>query len=276
MKTIIITAMSVNDRSTRAFDTAAADFDRLGAYLWRPIAAATSARTAPAAGERVLDACCGTGASALPAAERVGPNGRVDAVDLSPGLIEVLRQRAAAHSQLRPHIGDVTAWPESGYDLVQVVLGIFFFPDMTAGTEYLIGRARPGGRAGFTIWRRGAMEIAGKHLGAAVAAVTGATPPPPRPPHLVDQLNRSDAFRAWLGERGLTEVTVTEHELRLTMTPEIAWLVVTGSGYAGAIAGLDESQTAAVRDAYLTSLDTAGVDELDATTLIGVGTTADR
>lgn len=261
--------MSVNDRSTRAFDTAAADFDRLGEHLWRPIAAATLARTAPAAGERVLDACCGSGASAVPTAERVGPAGRVDAVDLSKALIEILRRRAAGDPQLHPHIGDVTAWPEDGYDLVQVVLGIFFFPDMTAGTEYLIGRVRPGGRAGFTIWRRGAVETAGKHLATAVAAVTGT--PPPRPPHLVDELNRPEPFRIWLGERGLTDITVTEHELRLSMTPEVAWLLVTGSGYAGALSELDETQTVAVRDAYLTSLDNAGIRDLDATTLIGVG-----
>ncbi|WP_280462584.1 class I SAM-dependent methyltransferase [Nocardia carnea] len=263
--------MSVNDRSTRAFDTAATDFDRLGEYLWRPIAAATLASTAPASGERVLDACCGTGASALPTAERVGTAGQVDAVDLSEALIDVLRHRASGYPQLHPHIGDVTAWPHDGYDLVQVVLGIFFFPDMTAGTEHLIGRVRPGGRAGFTIWRRGAVETAGKHLGAAVAAVTGATPPPPRPPHLVDELNQPAPFRDWLGARGLTEVTVTEHELLLPMTPEIAWLLVTGSGYAGALAELDEGQRAAVRDAYLSSLDAAGIRELDATTLIGVG-----
>lgn len=263
--------MSENNGSTRAFDTAAADFDRLGEYLWRPIAAATLARTAPAAGERVLDACCGTGASALPTAEAIGAAGRVDAVDLSEGLIEILRQRAAGYSQLYPHIGDVTAWPDGGYDLVQVVLGIFFFPDMTAGTEYLISRVRPGGRAGFTIWRRGAVETAGKHLATAVAAVTGTPPPPPRPAHPVDELNQPEPFGTWLGERGLTDITVAEHELRLSMTPEIAWLLITGSGFAGALTELDAAQTAAVRDAYLTSLDNAGIRDLDATTLIGVG-----
>ncbi len=154
---------------------------------------------------------------------------------------------------------------------MQVVLGIFFFPDMTAGAEYLIGRVRPGGRTGFTIRRRGAVEIAGKHLGAAVAAVTGATPPPPRPPHLVDELNRPDPLRIWLGERGLTDVTVKENELRLPLAPDIAWLMVTGSGFAGALAELDEAQRIAVRDAYLSSFDAAGVRELDATPLIGVG-----
>lgn len=263
--------MSVNDRSMRAFDTAAADFDRLGEYLWQSIAAATVECTAPASGHRVLDACCGTGASALPAAERVGPAGRVDAVDLSESLIAVLRRKGSGYPQLHPYIADVTTWPQDGYDLVQVVLGIFFFPDMTAGTEHLISRVRPGGRAGFTIWRRGTMEAAGKHLGAALTAVTGATQPV-RPPHPIDQLNQPDPFRAWLGNRGLVDVTVTEHELRLPMTPEIAWLVVTGSGYAGALAELDQAQTAAVHDAYLTSLGKDRIRELDATTLIGVGT----
>ncbi|WP_216907578.1 hypothetical protein [Nocardia noduli] len=53
---------------TKAFDSTGGDFDRLGEYLWEPIGAATVAATGPQLGERVLDVCCGTGASAIPAA----------------------------------------------------------------------------------------------------------------------------------------------------------------------------------------------------------------
>ena len=77
--------------------------------------------------------------------------------------------------------------------------------------------------------------------------------------------------RTWLTDRGLTEVTVTAHEHRLPVTPELAWLVVTGSGFVAALAGMDEARTGAVRDTYLDSLSRDGVEEFDATTLIGVG-----
>jgi methylase of polypeptide subunit release factors len=43
---------------------------------------------------RVLDLCCGAGASAIPAAQAVGPTGRVLAVDVAEPLLETARTRA--------------------------------------------------------------------------------------------------------------------------------------------------------------------------------------
>ncbi|MBB4911709.1 class I SAM-dependent methyltransferase [Actinophytocola algeriensis] len=257
--------------TTSAFDAAAADFTALGEYLWGPIGVATVAAAGLRPGERVLDACCGTGASAIPAAEAVGADGLVDAVDLSGPMVDELRGLSAGLPQLRAHQADVTTWDTGGYDVVQSALGIFFFPDMTAGTEHLISRA---GRVVFTIWRGDAMAAAGRHLGLAVAAATGTAPPKERERSLFDRINQPGTYAAWLTERGLTEVAVTTHDMRLTMTPEVAWLVVTGSGYRGALAKLDPGTVDTVREHYLASLRADGVTELDATTLIGTGTTA--
>lgn len=264
--------MSVDRRvKVSAFDTASSDFDRLGAHLWRPIGEATVERTSPQPGERVLDACCGNGASAIPAAQRVGTEGWVDAVDLSEPLIAELDRSAAGLPQLRAHAADATAWPNDGYEVVQAVLGIFFFPDMTAGTDHLVSRARPGGRVGLTIWRRDSMVVAGRHLQAAIARVAGGEQGPRRGA-LIDRVNEAEAFRTWLTDRGLTDVRVETHEFWLQLTPELAWLLVTGSGFVGALADLDDAQIDKVRDSYLESLSRAGIDEVDGTTLIGVGT----
>ncbi|BBH69489.1 hypothetical protein ACTI_61740 [Actinoplanes sp. OR16] len=258
------------DLFLRAFDEAARDFERLGEHLWKPIGAATVARTAPAAGERVLDACCGTGASAIPAARRVGATGHVDAIDLSEPLIRVLTRLGSDLPQLRPRAADATTWAEDGYDVLQVVLGVFFLPDMDAGADHLVSRLRPGGRAGITVWRRGAVAVAGRHLGDAVTKVTGKEVPR-RASAPLDRINEEAAFRSWLEQRGLTGVEVAVHELRLDLTPEPAWLLVTGSGYVAALTGLTPTQVDAVRETYLASLSRDGVTELDATTLIGTG-----
>lgn len=254
-----------------AFDAAAADFTALGRYLWEPIGADTVAIAAPRPGERVLDACCGTGASALPAAHAVGAEGLVDAIDQSAPMVDQLRLRSAELPQLRAEAADVTTWPGADYDVVQCALGIFFFPDMTAGTEHLISRARPGGRVAFTIWRGESMVAAGAHLRRAIAAVTNTEPPPPRPPHLIDEINQPEPYAAWLTGRGLRQVEVTVAERRLTMTPEVAWLVVLGSGFRGALASLPAEVVTQVRERYLATLREDGVTELDATTLIGAG-----
>jgi len=256
----------------RAFDAAAADFTALGRHLWEPIGAATVAAAGLGEGSRVLDACCGTGASELPAARAVGAGGLVDAIDLSGPMIGELRRLSADLPQLRAQEADATAWETGGYDAVLSALGIFFFPDMTAGTERLISRARPGGRAVFTIWREGAMVTAGRHAGRAMVAVTDSEPPPEREPGLIDRINQAGTYAEWLSGRGLSDVDVEVNELRLTMTPELAWLVVIGSGFRGIVDGLEPDVVERVRERYLESLSAEGVTELDATTLVGSGT----
>jgi ubiquinone/menaquinone biosynthesis C-methylase UbiE len=58
--------------------------DHASSLLWDPLGEAYVDLVAPAPGDRVLDACCGAGASAIPAARAVGASGTVDAVDLTP------------------------------------------------------------------------------------------------------------------------------------------------------------------------------------------------
>ncbi|MQA07875.1 MAG: methyltransferase domain-containing protein [Pseudonocardiaceae bacterium] len=264
-------AQQESAKTRRAFDAAAADFTALGRYLWRPIGADTVEVADPRPGQRVLDACCGTGASAIPAARRVGRDGVVDAVDVSASMVSELRRLAGELPQLRACQEDVTAWQGAGYDVVQSALGIFFFPDMAAGTRRLIGMARPGGRVVFTIWRGDAMAAAGRHLGLAVAEATATDPPAEREPHLFDRINQAGTFAEWLTELGLSDVDVTVRDRWLTMTPEVAWLVVLGSGYRGALTELTPETVGRVREIYLSRLRDAGIVELDATTLIGAG-----
>jgi len=82
-------------------------------------------------GERVLEACCGTGALAL----RLAESGRtVVGVDLSPKNIEFARRRAegVAPDSLRFEVRDVSTLdlPEDGpYDLATVILALHEMPD---------------------------------------------------------------------------------------------------------------------------------------------------
>lgn len=252
------------------FDRAARRFAALGEHLWRPLGAATTEATAPRAGERILDACCGDGASAIPAARAVGPEGHVDAVDMSDGLLSLLEERGRQLPQLHPRRADVTAWSDGDYDAVQCGLGVFFFPDMQSGSEHLVRRARPGGRVTLTIWRHGAIEDAGRRLLEARTAVTGAEPAP-RSPRLIHEIDHPDTFRSWLEGLGLRDVRVRVHEHRLTMSDHIAWLLVLGSGYVGLLSALDEAQIDEVRRRYLASIREDGSADLDATVLIGTG-----
>ena len=92
-------------------------------------------RAAVSQGERVLDAACGTGVVAHVAAERVGASGRVDALDLNPGMLAVARSLpAAAWAPIAWHEGSVLALPfvDGSFEVVLCQFGLQFFPDRPA------------------------------------------------------------------------------------------------------------------------------------------------
>jgi SAM-dependent methyltransferase len=122
----------------------------------------------------VLDACAGSGASALPAAERVGPTGKVIAVDLADNLLALARAKAdrLGIAQLETRHGDIEAleYPPGAFDAVIIVFGVFFLPDMAAATAALWQLVRPGGQLAVTTWEPRLWEPANSVFWDAVVA----------------------------------------------------------------------------------------------------------
>ena len=253
------------------FANAAESFARLDEVLWNPISTAAVSRSHPRFDERVLDACCGDGASALPTAELVGVGGVVDAVDLAEPLIDIARERAGERMpQLRFHVADVTTWEPTGYDLVQCVLGIFFFPDIQAGTRRLIERARPGGRVAVTVWARSAMEPLPEVLVRALPD-GGSSDLDELTRPTIEHADTPGSLARWLAELGLVEVRAATVQRHLELTPELAWQLVRGTGLRAIVSDLDDAELAGVRERYLAALAERGVHTIDATTLIAIG-----
>ena len=86
-------------RAARAYGAAADHFSNPALGFWDRYGAATVARLPLAPGHRVADLCCGTGASAIPAARAVGPSGQVTGVDVAEPLLALARERAAGLPQ---------------------------------------------------------------------------------------------------------------------------------------------------------------------------------
>jgi demethylmenaquinone methyltransferase / 2-methoxy-6-polyprenyl-1,4-benzoquinol methylase len=105
---------------------------------WRRLAA--SAVVQP--GDRVLDACCGTGDLALAAAEA---GGRVTGLDFSSAMLERARRKSREIEWVE---GDLTALPfaDASFDAVTVGFGIRNVPDLDVGLVELARVLRPGGR----------------------------------------------------------------------------------------------------------------------------------
>jgi demethylmenaquinone methyltransferase/2-methoxy-6-polyprenyl-1,4-benzoquinol methylase len=93
-------------------------------------------------GDRVLDACCGTGDLAL-AAEREG--GFVTGLDFSPGMLERARRKSDTVTWVE---GDILALPfgNGTFDVATVGFGVRNVDDLEAGLRELRRVLRPGGR----------------------------------------------------------------------------------------------------------------------------------
>jgi SAM-dependent methyltransferase len=165
-------------------------------------------------GERVLDVGCGAGAIALEAARRVRPGGSVLAVDISPDLVAVSRDRAAyaGAEEVRVVEADAAAYPydEGAFDVVVSRNGLMFFSDPAAAFAHLAHAVRPDGRIVFTApqaldrnpWIMVAGTAAAPHVG--IPAGIGAGQPGPL--GLADQ----DLIETLLEQAGFTAIAVTE------------------------------------------------------------------
>ena len=137
---------------------------------WRRLTAEAAVRP----GDRVLDACCGTGDLAL-AALRAG--GVVTGVDFSERMLERARRKSSEVEWVR---GDVLALPfeDGSFDAATVGFGIRNVPELEAGLRELRRVLRPGGRLGvleivrpggflrhfYRIWFDRAVPVLGKVL----------------------------------------------------------------------------------------------------------------
>jgi len=106
---------------------------------WRRLAVELVVRP----GDRVLDACCGTGDLAL--AARAAGAGEVVGLDFSERMLERARRKAPELEWVR---GDVLALPfeEASFDAATVGFGIRNVADLEAGLRELRRVLRPGGR----------------------------------------------------------------------------------------------------------------------------------
>ncbi len=173
----------------------------------------------------MLDVCCGSGASALPAARAVAPSGRVIALDLAPPLLDLARAKAASQSltnaEFRHADFEQVYFRPAIFDAVVCVFGIFFFEDMHAALRKMWGFLRPGGTLAITVWGQGAF-----------APLNTVFPDP----HRWDRLSAPGALESLFAESGIPSVEIVrEGHAQPIPSAEDWWTICLGSGYRGKI-----------------------------------------
>jgi demethylmenaquinone methyltransferase/2-methoxy-6-polyprenyl-1,4-benzoquinol methylase len=166
---------------------------------WRRLTADAVVRP----GDRVLDACCGTGDLAV-ACARTG--GKVTGLDFSPRMLERARRKSRAVTWIE---GDLLALPfaDGSFDATTVGFGVRNVADLERGLAELARVLVPGGRLGileittptgllapfYRVWFDRIVPLLGKLLkgGAAYSYLPASVRRFPGPQELADLLERA-------------------------------------------------------------------------------------
>jgi ubiquinone/menaquinone biosynthesis C-methylase UbiE len=268
----MVTPDEAKHRAATAYNAAADLFDAPELGFWDYHGRRTIDRLGLRPGARVLDLCSGSGASALPAAERVGPDGFVLGIDLAERLLTLARAKAAKRglTNIEFRTGDMLdlGLPAASFDAVVCVFGIFFVPDMAQAVRELWRLVRPGGKLAITTWGRDFFEPADSLFWDAVRSVR---------PNLYkgfnpwDRIDDSTGLRAMLAEGGIREVEInTENYSHPLKSPDDWWTIARGCGYRGTIDLLSLEEQALVRESNLVPLREGKVSSIEASALYAI------
>jgi ubiquinone/menaquinone biosynthesis C-methylase UbiE len=236
-------------KAARTYNAAADYYDEPANSFWERFGRATVERLRLPLGSRVLDVCCGSGASALPAAEIVGPRGSVLGIDLAANLLGLARKKAVKRGLTNTdfQVGDLLDMHlnDSQFDAVICVFGIFFIPDMPAAVRALWQAVRPGGKLAVTTWGPRFLEPATTAFWNAVREVR---------PDLYkgfnpwDRISDPESVSALLREGGVERAdVVAEANTHPIPSGDAWWSAVLGSGFRGTV---DQLDAAALKDVY--------------------------
>ncbi len=259
-------------KAEKTYNAASDCFDAEPLGFWSRYGRRTVERVGLRPGDRVLDVCCGTGASALPAAWAVGSEGSVIAVDLAEELLRLARakSKAAALRHLEFRRADMTAlgFPDRHFDAVLCVFGIFFVPDMEAQVAELWRMVRPGGKLAITTWGPAIFAPAYEVWQAAVRRVR---------PDLCsafnpwDRITTPDAVAKLFADAGVPRVEVVaesgHQELR---APEDFWTIALGSGLRWTIDQMGAEASQGVKRDILSALSARGIERVETNVIYSV------
>jgi ubiquinone/menaquinone biosynthesis C-methylase UbiE len=268
--------MPENAQARAAFTyNAAADFyDAAPLSFWDYFGRRTIELASLPSGSRVLDVCCGAGASALPAAEAVGPTGNVVGVDLAKQLLESAHAKAVQRrlGNIDFEVGDMLTmrFPVASFDAVVCVFGIFFVPDMAKAVSELWSRVRPSGKLAVTTWGPNFCEPANDAFWCSIKTVR---------PDLYkgfnpwDRINDPAGLRKIFDEGGVASPNIiAENRLHPISSAEDWWTIVLGSGYRGTIEQLTPAERQKVKEANLAFIRDGKISAVETNVLYALAT----
>jgi len=259
-------------KAERTYNAAADNFDAEPLAFWDRYGRQTVERLSLRRGARVLDVCCGTGASALPSAHAVGPDGKVLAFDLADELLRLggtKAQTSGLHG-VEFRRGDMTALglPDGHFDAVVCVFGIFFVPDMETQVAELWRMVRPGGQLAITTW---GPRIFAPAYEIWLEAVRKVRPDLHTAFNPWDRITTPEAVRKLFLDGGVPNVdVVAEAGYQVLRTVEDFWTIALGSGLRWTIDQMAAETARGVKQEVLGQLTAKQIDRVETNVIYAV------
>lgn len=259
-------------KAAATYNAASDLFDHPANTFWDRFGRNTIERLDLKPGSLILDVCCGSGASALPAAERVGSFGHVIGIDIAEKLLELARQKAEEKglNNVEFRLGDMldTEFADASFDAVICVFGIFFVPDIASAVRELWRLVRPGGKLAITTWGANFFEPANTAFWDAVREVR---------PDLYkgfnpwDRISEPSSLMEVLNQGGVPVATVVaEPATHPIASPEDWWTMLLGSGYRGTMEQMEPDAIEYVRLANFSFIRDARIREVQTNVIYAV------
>jgi ubiquinone/menaquinone biosynthesis C-methylase UbiE len=261
-------------KAQKTYNLASDYFDAPPLGFWGRYGRQTVERLTLHPGASVLDAACGAGASALPAAEAVGPTGWVTGVDLADQLLARAREKAKQQGLANIEFlqADMTelGYPDAHFDAVICVFGVFFVPNMESLVAKLWRMVRPGGKLAVTTW---GPRIFAPAYEVWNEAVRKARPDLYAAYHPWDRITTPDAVRTLFRSAGVPSVDVEpEDGYQLLASPGDFWTIVLGSGLRWTVDQLGPDRAEQVKQVVLEWLAAHKVDRVETNVIYAVAT----
>ena len=221
----------------------------------------------------VLDVGCGTGASALPAAQVVGPNGSVIGVDLAARLLDRARDKAKALglSNVEFRCADMTSlgYPNGHFDTVVSVFSIFFVPDMEGLVRELWRMVGPGGKLAVTTWGPRIFEPAYTRW---LVAIKRERPDLHSAFNPWDRITDIESVRRLLRDGGVSNAeVVAEDGFQTLRSSEDWWTIALGSGLRWVIDQMGPQVAARVKADNIDWLRENKIDRVEVNAIYAIG-----
>lgn len=209
------------------FDRAAPTYDQVGARFFREFGRRLVELAGLAAGCSVLDVAAGRGAVLFPAAEAVGPAGRVLGIDLAPGMVAATAADAAARGitniELRQMDAEALEFADGSFDAVLCGFALFLLPRMDRALAEMQRVLGGGGRIAVSTWT----DVFGPEFAWLTPLQSAFLPVAQSPARGADGatpvFDTPEGLTGILSDAGFTNIRVVAETARFTYADEDAW-----------------------------------------------------